>query len=161
MADIRMRPQFDFEISCDYSTTFQRLAEELDRATDVTGQVFPDSAVLKIPQAEVHLWTPQLQVSVEKRSGGGCQVHGLIGPRPSVWSLFLASYVFWTFLGTMAVIFGFSQWSLSEPAWAFWGGPLAVGGIAMTYVTARIGRRIGRPQSRRLKSFLEKAVRSS
>jgi len=161
MADIRMRPQFDFAVSCDYSQSFKRLADALENTEDVTGTVFADSAILKIPAAETHLWTPQLKVSVEKSPAGGCQIHGLIGPRPSIWSLFMASYVAWSFIIMMSLVFGSSQMTLSQPAWAFWGVPLGILGIVLTYVTARFGRRIGRPQSRHLKDFLERSIRSS
>ncbi len=161
MADIRMRPQFDFTVSCDYSQSFQRLSDALEKSDDVSGTVFADSAILKIPAHETHLWTPQLKVSVEKSPTGGCTIHGLIGPRPSIWSLFMASYVAWAFIIMMSLVFGSSQAMLSQSAWAFWGAPIGILGSVLTYVTARIGRRIGRPQSRRLKAFLETSTRSS
>lgn len=160
MADIRLRPQFDFAVSCDYSSSFQRLAKALEHTEEVVGTVFSDSAILKIPDHENHFWTPQLKVSVERNPMGGCRIHGLLGPRPNVWSLFVASYVGWTFIAVMSVIVGTSQATLSQGPWAFWGAPLALGGILLTYVTGRIGRRIGRPQSRRLKAFLESSIRS-
>ena len=161
MADIRMRPQFDFAVSCDYSSSFLRLAKALEETDEVTGTVFADSAILKIPDHESHLWTPQLKVSVEPSPTGGCQIHGLIGPRPNVWSLFVAAYVAFSFIAVMALIVGSSQAMLSQNAWAFWGAPAALIGILITYLTARFGRRIGRPQSRRLKDFLETSIRSS
>ena len=160
MADIRMRPQFDFEVSCDYSSSFRRLAEALERTDQVIGKVFADSALLTIPTHENHFWTPQLKVSVERSPTGGCRIHGLLGPRPGIWSLFVASYVGWTFVGVMSLVVGTSQATLSQSPWAFWGFLLAIGGILLTYVTGRIGRRIGRPQSRRLKAFLESSIRS-
>lgn len=161
MADIRMRPQFDFDVSCDYTSSFRRLADALDHSEEVVGHVFADSAILKIPEHENHLWTPQLKVSVEKSPTGGCRIHGLLGPKPGIWSLFVASYVAWTFIIMMSLIFGSSQASLSQSAWAFWGAPAGTLGILLTYLAARLGRKIGRPQSRRLKQFLEESVRSS
>jgi hypothetical protein len=161
MADIRMRPQFDFDVSCDHSDSFRRLAEALEGTDEVIGKVFADSAILKIPENENHLWTPELKVSVEKSPAGGCRIHGLLGPKPGIWSLFVASYVAWTFIAVMSLIVGSSQATLSQSAWAFWGTPAAMVGILVTYVTARFGRRIGRPQSRRLKVFLEQSIRQS
>ena len=161
MADIRMRPQFDFDVSCNYSQSFQRLEQALASTREVTGTVFSDSAILKIPTSETHLWTPQLKVSVEKNPTGGCRIHGLIGPRPSIWSLFMASYVVWSFIIMMSLIFGSSQAMLSQGAWAFWGVPTALLGLLLTYLTARLGRRVGRPHSRQLKDFLKTSFRSS
>lgn len=160
MADIRMRPQFDFAVSCDYSSSFRRLAEAIQQSDLVTGTVFSDSAILKIPDGENHFWSPQLKVSVEPDPQGGCRIHGLIGPRPSVWSLFVASYVGFSFIATMSVIVGSSQSMLSQPAWAWWGAPVALCGMVLTWTIGRAGRRIGRPQSRRLKDFLEASIRS-
>lgn len=159
MADIRMRPQFDFDVSCDYSQSFKRLAQALESTSEVNGTVFADSAILKIPAGNAHLWTPQLKVSVEKSPTGGCRIHGLIGPRPSIWSLFMASYVAWSFIIMMSLVFGSSQAMLSQEAWAFWGAPAGLLGLVLTYATARLGRSIGRPQSRQLKNFLEESIR--
>ena len=156
-----MRPQFDFDVSCDYSQTFSRLSEALASSSAVTGTVFADSAILKIPAAETHLWTPQLKVSVEKSPSGGCRVHGLIGPRPSIWSLFVASYVAWSFIVMMSLVFGSSQTMLSQSPWAFWGVPAGLSGLILTYATARLGRLVGQSQSRQLKDFLESSIRSA
>lgn len=160
MADIRMRPQFDFSVSCDYSSSFHRLAQALQQTDAITGKVFADSAILKIPDHENHFWSPQLKVSVEPDPAGGCRIHGLIGPKPSVWSVFVASYVAFSFIATMSIIVGSSQSMLSQPAWAWWGAPLAVCGMLATWLIGRTGRRIGRPQSQRLKDFLEASIRS-
>ena len=159
MTDIRMRPQFDFDVNCTYQNAFRRLAGALEQTDDVVGRVYADSAILKIPGHQSHFWTPQLKVSIEKSPSGGCRIHGLLGPKPGIWSLFVASYVACTFILVMSLVVGSSQASLSQSAWAFWGAPASMVGILVTYVTARIGRRIGRPQSRRLKDFLEQSIR--
>ncbi len=159
MADSRMRPQFQFRTNCTPETAFIRLRDSLNSTDEpVTGKVFPDSAVLKIPPSEIHVWTPQLQVSIEPDDTTGCTVHGLLGPRPSVWSLFVASYSFFGFLGVMGVIIGLSQVSLGQASYALWSGPISILAVLATYAVARLGRKIGRPQSRRLKTFLEEAL---
>ncbi len=155
MTDIRMRPLLEWEVKCSNRDLFDRLEAALLESNSLHGKVFPDSAILKVPASEVHLWSPQLQVSVSDGADDTCTVHGLIGPRPSVWSLFIASYVFWTFLGMMGGIFGFSQLSLGQPTSAFWSLPVSVAAIALTYAIGRFGRRIGRPQSIQLRNFLE------
>jgi len=159
MADARMRPQLQFSSSCDPESALRQLSDALGSTEEaVTGKVFPDSAVLKIPPAEVHLWTPQLQVSVEPEGDSGSVIHGLLGPRPSVWSLFIASYSFFGFLGVMGVIIGLSQMSLGQPSYALWSGPISILAVLATFMVARVGRKIGRPQSIRLKTFLENTL---
>jgi len=160
MTDIRMRPLLEWEVECSYEDIFKRIQGALNDSNSVHGKVFPDSAVLKVATEDVHLWSPQLQVSVSDRGDEKCTVHGLIGPRPSVWSLFIASYVFWTFLGTMGGIFGFSQMSLGQPTSAFWSLPISALAVFLTYAIGRFGRRIGRPQSIELKEFLERCLPS-
>ena len=156
MTDIRMRPKFDLVTPCDPNTVLLRLETHLKNDNlAVHGKVFPSSAVLKVRPEDLTFWSPQLQVSLEPHLPSGSVVHVLIGPRPSIWSMFVASYTFWVFLGTMGVIFGFSQVSLGQPSTAMWAGPISVLAVGFTYLAARMGRKLGHDQSVLLKSTLD------
>ena len=159
MTDIGMRPKFDMITPCDPNTVLKGLGEYLSTDTaPIQGKVFPSSAVLKVHPEELHFWSPQMQISIEPHLPTGSVVHGLIGPRPSVWSMFVASYTFWTFLGAMGMIFGLSQVSLGQPATAIWAGPISVLALCFTYFAARTGRRLGGEQSLLLKSSLDSVI---
>jgi hypothetical protein len=155
MTDIRLRPRFDRALSCSKQDALESLQEALDRPDmHVHGSVFRNSCVLKIPAADVRFWSPQLQLSVEEHSDTEAIVHGIYGPRPAVWSIFVALYAAIGFLGTMGVIYGYSQWSIGEPAAALWAGPIAIGASVVVWVVGRFGRNRGMDQMRMLRDFM-------
>ena len=83
----------------------------------------------------------------------------MYGPRPSVWSVFVAMYVGIGFIGMMGLIYGLSKWSLGDPATALWFGPGAIAAASAIYAVGRMGRRIGMDQMIQLIDFLNDAVK--
>ena len=82
----------------------------------------------------------------------------MFGPRPSVWSVFVAMYVGISFIGTMGLIYGLSKMSLGENSAALWFGPGAILASAVVYAIARMGRRLGMDQMIELRDFLNSTV---
>lgn len=153
MADVRMRPRFRRAVPCDPDAVLASIAELVgDPHSAIEGRVFDSSAVLRPESSSLRFWSPQLQLSVDRREseGEGTLVLGLFGPHPTIWSLFVALYVAAGFLGTMGALFGYAQWILDRPATALWTVPAAGALAAMTYVVARTGRRLGSDQTRLL-----------
>lgn len=132
-----------------------------DSSAAVTGKIFASSAVLTVPPDASHFWSPQLHVSVDPHFPSGAVVHGLFGPRPTIWSLFVALYVGLGFAGSMGVIYGWADWTLGGSGMALWSGPAALAAAGLVYVVARTGRRLGIPQMRELRDVLEAALRPS
>ncbi len=75
--------------------------------------------------------------------------------------MFIALYVGVGFVGSMGVIFGYSQMILGNPAWAFWAGPVAIVLSLFIYAIARMGRRLGYNQMVLLRGFLDDVIRAS
>jgi len=156
MADVTMRPTFRFESKYEPNEALLKLKDYLESENaSVSGSVFPSSAVIKTLPESTHFWSPQVQVSVEPFLPKGSSIHGLIGPTPTVWSIFVASYTFWSFVGVMGLIFASSQASIGQSSIALWVGPISLVGIIGTYLTARFGRGIATDQSRFLKQTLK------
>ena len=159
MSQLRLRPRFVTTTHIDPNEVLERLQAALqDSSGPVTGQVFTSSVVLRITPEAVHFWSPRLELSVDPHLGGGSVVHGLFGPRPSIWSFFMALYAATAFLGSMGVIYGWSDWSLGGTGHALWAGPAALVSAGVIYVAGRLGRRLGMDQMRLLKRFMEDAL---
>jgi len=177
MTDLRLRPRFRLVTRCEPGALLETLKLRLTSPRiAVRGVVYHSSCVLKVPEESAHYWSPQLHLSIDPESvemdasstdaeqgdagsgGGHTVVHGIYGPRPAVWSMFVALYVAVGFAGTMGVIFGYSQSLLGETASAYWAGPIAVFLCLMIYLIARQGRRLGHAQMVLLRSFLDEIV---
>lgn len=159
MTDIRLRPRFRLELNCHPGTLAEEMHNHLNASADrVRGSVYHTSCVLKMPLSDVQFWSPQLQISIDPDADGQTIVHGQYGPRPAVWSLFIALYVAVGFIGVMGVIFGYSQMLLGNPASAYWAGPIAIVLSILIYVVARQGRRVGYAQMVHLRTFFNEVV---
>lgn len=156
MADVRMRPRFRREIPCNPDAVVASVADLVERPeSGVDGRLFGTSALLRLEDSRVRFWSPQLQLSVEPMDRGRCLVYGIFGPHSTIWSLFLALYVAAGFIGMMGALFGYAQWILETPARALWAVPAATLLAVVTYAVARVGRFLGREQTRFLYDAVE------
>jgi hypothetical protein len=160
MADIRLRPRFREARDCTPQHVLSVLSTRLnDGSVSVRGTILQNVCVLKVPLSEARFWSPQLHVSVETAENGSAELHGLFGPMPSIWTIFVALYSAFAFLGTMGVIFGLSQIALGEAALALWAGPVSALAALIVYAVGRMGRRFGMDQMIELREFLDDALK--
>ena len=100
------------------------------------------------------MWSPFLSLDI----GGhpdGTLVRGLFGPKPAVWSLFVAAYAVCIFGALGALGFAYAQWTLEQSPWALGLLPVAAIGALITYGFARYGQHQGHDQMDGLRSFLD------
>ena len=154
----RMRPRFESVAPHPPEAAAERLRAALARpGAPCRGTVFGDHAVLHVLPAEERVWSPFLSLDLAWHPEGTL-VRGRFGPKPSVWSLFVAAYAVCGFGAIFGAGFGLVQWSLGQAPWALGAGPLAALGALATYAFARHGQRRGRHQMDRLRGFLEDAL---
>ena len=158
MAQLRLRPRITRTSPHAPDAVLRRIDVALESDGSVTGKVFNSSAVLRVPAAERHFWSPHLEIGVEPCPEGGTELRGIFGPRPAIWSIFVAAYAAIGFLGVMGVTFGASQILLGHAAWALWAGPAALGAALLVYLIARIGRRLGYSQMVKLLTWTEQVA---
>ncbi len=150
-----MRPRFDVVAPCPSLAAAERLRAALGRAdAPCRGRVFGNHAVLHVLDAQERVWSPFLSVDLVGHREGTL-VRGLFGPKPSVWSLFVAAYGVCGFAAVFAAGFGIVQWSLGQPPWAFLLLPVAAAGALATFGFARYGQQKGRDQMHLLRDFLD------
>lgn len=150
-----MRPRFEVLTSCPSRRAAERLRAALDRAdAPCRGQVLGSHVVLHVLDTQERVWSPFLSVDMEWHREGTL-VRGLFGPKPSVWTLFMASYAVCGFLAIFALGFAYAQWSIGQPPWALLLVPAAALCALGTYVFARYGQRRGRDQMDLLRGFLD------
>lgn len=153
-----MRPRFEVVVPGSAQTAVERLRTALE-PTDAgcRGKVFGSHAVLYVPEAQERVWSPFLSIDLVGY-GDGTFVRGLFGPKPSVWTFFMASYAVCAFVAIAALGFAYAQWSIGQPLWALGGVAVAAVGALATYGFARYGQWRGRDQMTQLRGFLNDAL---
>lgn len=160
MADIRLRPRFRQEAPCPPGQVLRVLGDAVRREdAPFEGTLFDTSAVLRVLPDDRHFWSPHLEVSVESTPNGSV-VHGLFGPHPTVWSMFVGLYVAIGFVAAMGVAYGGAQWILGQAPWAFWAAPAGAVLAVLVWLAGRTGRRLGHAQVLMLYEFVQDRLRA-
>lgn len=158
MSTVAIRPRFRRDLPWPQEEVLTRLEEALqNREGEIVGFRVDHHFTLRMPPEERHFWSPQLQLEVEEQEEGSL-LRGLFGPSPSVWLLFVFFYGALGFAGTVILVIGLSQWSLDLPAGILLLLPVIGFFIAMVYLTARTGQKLGKDEMVRLQDFLDEAL---
>lgn len=151
---LRLRPPLRLHSPLSQDEIITRLREKLASGeTPITATIVGGYIVLRIPEDQMHYWSPQLSVNLEAE-GSGTSVHGLFMPQPSVWTLFVWIYAVIVFAGFCGGIYGFAQRHLEQPAHALWGIPVALILVFLVYSAASMGQHMGRDQMEDLRQVL-------
>jgi hypothetical protein len=121
-----------------------------------------DHVFIKIPKAKQHFWSPQLHLEINTYDNTNLStVHGLFGPNPTVWTLFMFLHfvVVGLFLGFG--IWAYANWSL-ETSYTI---QLTITCLMVLvwfvlYFGGRIGKKAGTDQMHELHHFMRDTLRS-
>ncbi len=158
MTTVHIRPRCVRSSPLTPEEVLQHLKENLAKPdAPCNGTVSFHHALLRMPDEQAHFWSPRLTVQVEEHEQGSL-LRCLFGPNPSVWTLFIAIYAAVGFGGMVALIWGYSQYTLGMDASVLWLAPIAAGIGLTAWIVAWFGQRLGRDQMIILQRFLENTV---
>lgn len=159
-APLEFRPRFKFEISLSQEEITHRLQQKLEtdnpdglRVSKVSYHI-----ILRPNPDKRHFWSPQLDINMEHLDENHTLVRCLIGPMPTVWTMYVFLYGGLGLGALVALMAGFSQWALNHNPWAFWVLPFCILGLTLMILFAQFGQRLARDEMRMLKQFLDEAL---
>jgi len=161
MARLEFRPRFRFHTPLSTDDVIRRVETYFDTSgtDDVVINNVKDHIVVEIPIAKRHFWSPHMDVNLEFDDfENQTLVRCLIGPSPTVWTMFMFFYGFFGFMAFVGLTLGMSQWTLQKPMWGFWFVPAALIGMALMYGISYEGKKLAHDEMRALKHFLDRAL---
>lgn len=159
--NLHIRPRFELTVPFSASVILEDLKQRLKHAdAPCDGYVAQQHVVLRVPYEEQHFWSPQMQFSIEDLESGSekCEIRGLVGPQPAVWTLFVFIYSAIGVIGTFASLYGLSKWSLGEYSAFIWATPVTILLLGTAYLASKFGQRLGHDQIATLSRFMEKVI---
>ena len=156
-----IRPRFAFEVQMPAHEVFDRLRRQKEADEGgVVSNIIDDHVILDVPERERHFWSPQLNFRVEPSEDAPdrAMLKGLIGPRPSVWTLFMFIYFSIGTIGFFISCFGVSRWMLGEWSNLTLALPLAAIFMATAYKAGKYGEKLGHDQIEILKDHIRAAL---
>jgi len=160
MSSLEIRPRFELKSPLSQEEILRRIDTALkDSEAYFRGFISDWHVVLKIPASDDHFWSPQLSMDVVEKEDGA-MIYGLIGPKPSVWLMFVFFYFFLGFTVVVISIIGFSRLNLGLSAGVLWLLPILGTILVLVYLSANFGKKLGRDQMEKLVLFVKEIAES-
>lgn len=87
--DIVLRPRFKMEISRYNEAVLSDFENAKTTQSEFVITRVDDHVFIKFPKEKQHFWSPQLHLEINKVDDNSSTLHGLFGPNPTVWTLFM------------------------------------------------------------------------
>ena len=158
--EVVLRPRFKIELNQDNESALDAFDEVKKVQNDFVISRVDDHVFIRLPKEKQHFWSPQLHLEINKVDDKSCLLHGLFGPNPTVWTLFMFLHFF------VAVVFiGFGAW-----AYANWSLENSYGiqiGVMVfmvvlwfvLYFAGRMGKSTGKDEMHLLHDFMNKTLK--
>lgn len=157
--EIVLRPRFKFEVPTNNEILLKDFEQTKSKQKQFIVTRIDDHVFIKFPKTEQHFWSPQLHLEINDAGEEKAILHGLFGPNPTVWTLFM----FLHFI-VAGLFLGFGIWAYTN---ASLGNSFAIQ-LFLTllmvvlwfvlYLAGRLGRTKGKPEMLKLNDFMNETL---
>lgn len=112
--DIVLRPRFKLEIPRDNEAVLSDFENTKTSQSEFIVTRVDDHVFIKFPKDSQHFWSPQLHLEINKVDEKSSTLHGLFGPNPTVWTLFMFLHFIIAGLFIAFAIWTYTNWSLKQ-----------------------------------------------
>ncbi|MBT8263444.1 MAG: GTP-binding protein [Bacteroidia bacterium] len=157
--EVVLRPRFKIELERSNEDALQAFELLKKTSKDFVITRVDDHVFLKIPRDKQHYWSPQLDLEIVTFEEGKSQLHGVFGPKPTVWTMFMFLH-----FAVASLFIGFGIWaytraSLDEP---FSVQLLLMGFMVLAwfvlYFAGRMGKAAGKDEMHLLYNFMKETL---
>lgn len=159
--EIVLRPRFKMELNKDNLSVLKTFEDA--KATCETYKIVrvDDHVFIRLPKHHQQFWSPQLHLEINETDSQTAMLHGLFGPNPTVWTMFMFLHFLVAGLFIAFGIWTYTNWTLKVP----YGVPcglmlLMVAAWFMLYFAGRFGRAKGKSEMQALYNFMNTTLKS-
>lgn len=156
-----IRPHFKLISTLSVDDALQGVKDHIQKANPdgVRCKLDQDHAHLSVPAEYEHYWSPVLSIIFEKNEEGeGTLLRCLVGPKQSVWAMFMLIYGAIGVLATFGLFYGGTKFQLENDATFLWSLPIAFILFLGVFLGAKFGQRKGHHQMDELIKYLFKCL---
>lgn len=157
--EVVLRPRFKIELNRSNEKALETFDAAKKAQKDFIISRVDDHVFIRFPKEKQHFWSPQLHLEINEVDENSSLLHGLFGPNPTVWSMFMFLHFF------VAVVFigfgawAYSNWSLDNP----YGLQIGIMILMVVcwfalYFAGRLGKKKGKPEMLELHNFMNKSL---
>lgn len=156
-----IRPHFKLISSLSFDDALDGVKKHIEKANPdgVRCKLTHDHAHLKVPEQFEHYWSPVLSIVFEKNEEGeGTLLRCLVGPKQSVWAMFMLVYGAIGVLAIFGLFYGGTKYQLEGDATFLWSLPFAIVLFLIVFFSAKFGQKKGHHQMDELIKYLFKCL---
>lgn len=167
MFSLRVRPRIKFYSERSITHVIECFHDTVEsKEFQLDGTFLKHTIIIKIPDEIVHYWSPELQLEVSENPFKDDEftehpektvVRGFVGPKSTVWTLFMFFYIAFGALVLGGVIYGSSQQMLDMTVTGYWYALLGGLGLVLTLIASQIGQKMGEEQTNILLKLIERS----
>ena len=163
MEKVELRPRHSMEVPISVEESIKRIEKGVELSNgDILIKVRNSNIKLEIADKDKHYWSPELNINVDPTEDGkGSVVHGVCGPRQSIWLMFTFFYGFLIFGIFIVAIFGFSRKSLGQTSTILYLMPVLIVTILAMYITSKYGQKLAYDQMYQLRKLVKRAIKDN
>ena len=157
--EIVLRPRFKMELKQNNQSVLQQFEASKSNQKEFVVSRVNDHVFIRLPKHKQHFWSPELHLEINEIDNNTSMLHGLFGPKPSIWTMFM----FFHFI-VAGLFFGFGIWAYSN--WSLKTDYLMQLIVVfmmvfiwfVLYFAGRLGRASGKPEMHQLYNFMLKIL---
>ncbi len=159
--EIVLRPRFKFDVDSVNEKLLKGFEETKTTQSDFIVSRIDDHVFIKFPKQAQHFWSPQLHLEINEKDEKSATIHGLFGPNPTVWTMFM----FFHFI-IAGLFIGFGIWTYTNArldksyAIQLFVSIFMVLIWFVLYMAGRMGITKGKPEMYKLHSFMKDTLRA-
>lgn len=160
--EIVLRPRFKIELNHNNNSVL-KVFEDSKQTCEIYKIVRVDDHVfIRLPSHDQHFWSPQLHLEINDIDSETSTLHGLFGPNPTVWSMFMFLHFLVAGLFIAFGIWTYTNWTLKTPfGIQFVLMLLTVAVWFALYFAGRFGRTKGKVEMHGLHDFMTMTLRTN
>lgn len=159
--EIQLRPRFKISLNRSAPSVLNSFNSPPIISNPFIVTIVDDHIFIKIPKDKQHFWSPQLHLEIIPFEESSCDLFGLFGPSPNVWTLFMFVHFLVATLFIGMGVWAYSNYSLDNPMHIqlvvmFL---LVIVWIAL-YVIGKIGKLAGEKEMNKMYEFMNERLSS-
>ncbi len=112
--DIVLRPRFKKLLPRTNTYYLEQFKIAKKSQKDFIVSIVDDHVFLKLPKDQQQFWSPQLHLEIVEDGEKTSVLHGVFGPNPTVWTMFMFFHFVVAGLFIAASIWAYSNWKLDN-----------------------------------------------
>ena len=157
--EIVLRPRFKIQLKKNNQSALELFDKAKEEQNEFIVTRVDDHVFIKFPKAKQHFWSPQLHLEINSEDENSSILHGLFGPNPTVWTMFMFLHFFVAVVFIGFGIWAYSNWSLDDSyIMQLFVMILMVILWFVLYFAGRLGRYKGKDEMHLLHDFMKKSL---